>query len=114
MQRMAPAEIDDNSCTIELHIGRRNTGVSVRPDFEWPGMWRVLQGDRVSDIVNLSRAKDVAIGWARPRGLGQTEVGRWHRRETAPEASYSAFLGEAFNSCRRPQRLKDEPAPEAA
>jgi hypothetical protein len=37
---------------INLHIGRRYTGVSVRPDFEWPGMWRVHQGDRVSDMTN--------------------------------------------------------------
>ncbi len=71
---------------IDLHIGRRYTGVSVRPDFEWPGMWRVHQGDRVTDITNLSRAKDAGITWARPRGLGSSELARWHRRETAPEA----------------------------
>jgi hypothetical protein len=58
-------------------------------------MWRAHQDDRVSDMVNLTRAKDAAISWARPRGLGQSEVARWHRRETAAEAAYSAFGLEA-------------------
>jgi len=79
---------------IDLHIGRRYTGVSVRPDFEWPGMWRVHQGDRVTDMTNLSRAKDAGITWARPRGLGSSELARWHRRETAPEASNGTFVEE--------------------
>src|SRR6267142_1542860 len=61
---------------IDLHIGRRYTGVSIRPDFEWPGMWRVHQGDRVSDMTNLSRAKDAGITCARPRGLGSSELAR--------------------------------------
>jgi hypothetical protein len=79
---------------IDLHIGRRYTGVSVRPDFEWPGMWHVHQDDRASDMVNLSRAKDAAISWARPRGLGSSEVARWHHRETAPGGVYGAFSEE--------------------
>lgn len=78
----------------QLHIGRQKPGVSIRPDLAWRGMWRVHQGDRVSDIVNLSRAKDAAITWARPRGLGSGAVARWHRRETAPEASFSGFSAE--------------------
>jgi hypothetical protein len=31
--------------------------------------------------VNLTRAKDASITWARPRGLGGTEVIHWDRRE---------------------------------
>jgi hypothetical protein len=76
---------------LELYIGRRKTSVSVRPDFEWPGIWRVHDGDRVSDMVNLSRAKDAAITWARPRGLGSDEVARWRHRETAAEACCGVF-----------------------
>ena len=30
---------------------------------------------RVSDMVNLPRAKDAAVAWARPRGLGGGDVG---------------------------------------
>src|SRR6516165_12660145 len=35
-----------------LHIGGRKTGVSIHPDPKWGSMWRVHQGDRVSDMVN--------------------------------------------------------------
>jgi len=80
---------------IDLHIGRRYTGVSVRPDFEWPGMWRVHQGDRVSDMTNLSRAKDAGITWARPRGLGSSNVARWHHRETPAITSSIRYSEQA-------------------
>jgi hypothetical protein len=67
-----------------LHINRRSTDVTVRPDIRWPGMWRMHKGGRVSDMVNLSRAKDAALSWLaqeRGRGLGNTEIARWHVRE---------------------------------
>ena len=67
-----------------LMIGNRLTGVVVRQDPAYPGiMWRIHQGDQVSDMVNLTRAKDAAISWARPKGLGGSEVAKWDRRETA-------------------------------
>jgi hypothetical protein len=74
---------------VDLRIGRRKTGISVRPDPVHPKMWRIHQGVTVSDMVNLTRAKDAAIGCARPRGLGQHEVPSWHGRETASEAPSS-------------------------
>jgi len=94
---------------LDLHIGRRKTGVSVHPDPVWPAMWRVHQGGRVSDMVNISRAKEAAISWARPRGLGASEVAHWRRRETRAEAGSGGFeraseLGEPSTSA----------APEAA
>jgi hypothetical protein len=74
-----------------LYIGNRSTGVTLRPDSRWPQMWRVHSRDgRVSDMVNLTRAKDAAVAWARPRGLGSGEVVRWHIRETAVEAPSAA------------------------
>jgi hypothetical protein len=81
--------------TYDLYIGRKKTGVSIQPDSVWPKMWRIHQGDRVSDMVNLARAKDAAIGWARPRGLGSEEVAHWRLRETRQEAGSSAFEQEA-------------------
>ena len=74
---------------LDLFIGRRKAGISVRPDPVHPAMWRIHQGDRVSNMVNLARAKDAAIGWARPRGLGSTDVPRWKARETGADAPYS-------------------------
>jgi hypothetical protein len=58
-------------------------------------MWRVHLGDRVGDMTNLSRAKDAGITWTRPRGLGSSEVARWHRRETAPVSSSIRYSDEA-------------------
>jgi hypothetical protein len=69
-----------------LFIGGRFTGVDVRPDATYADMWRVHHLGRMSDMVNLSRAKDAAIAWARPRGLGGNEKVTWHRREIAPDA----------------------------
>ena len=97
---------------IDLHIGRRYTGVSVRPDSEWPGMWHVHQDDRASDMVNLSRAQDAAISWARPRGLGSSEVARWHRRETAPEASSIRRSEEAAPTLAAAPSALLQPPPE--
>ena len=34
---------------------------TVEEDAKWPGMWRVRFGDKLSDMANLSRAKDAAI-----------------------------------------------------
>jgi hypothetical protein len=59
----------------------------VVPDGKWPTMWRVRMRDGcLTDMVNLTRAKDAAIAYARPRGLGSSEIVRWDRRETPSEA----------------------------
>ena len=69
---------------LTLYIGKKSTGVTVFADSEWPNMWRIRNREgRVSDMVNLSRAKDAAICWARPKGLGGAEVPKWHHRQTA-------------------------------
>jgi hypothetical protein len=66
-----------------LSIGSRFTGLVVCPDPKWPNMWRIQYGGRISDMVNLTRAKEAAIAWARPRRLGGGgTVVRWDRRET--------------------------------
>lgn len=65
---------------MKLYIGNQDTGVWVQPDDRWPGMWRIRKGDKRSGMVNLTRAKDAAITWARPRGLGGNDVVSWHSR----------------------------------
>jgi hypothetical protein len=38
---------------------------TVVPDNDWPGLWRVhLPDGHVSDMVNLTRAKDAAVALA--------------------------------------------------
>jgi hypothetical protein len=68
---------------LQLYIGRKFTGVTVQPDSKYAGMWRIHLNARISDMVNFARAKDAAITWARPRGLGGEEIVRWYLRETA-------------------------------
>jgi hypothetical protein len=46
----------------KLMQGTRNTGVKIIPDAQWPGMYRVEYPPGViSDMVNLSRARDAAV-----------------------------------------------------
>ena len=47
----------------DLRLGRRVIA-SIVADFVWPKMWRVKVGDRLSDIVNQTRARDAALSLA--------------------------------------------------
>jgi hypothetical protein len=45
-----------------LYLGSRATGYSITPDTKYPSMWRVRYPDgSLSDIVNLTRARDAAL-----------------------------------------------------
>src|SRR5262249_62416523 len=72
-----------------LFAGGKFTGVVVRQDERWPTMWRVCRGDTVSDMVNLSRAKDAAQVWAK---LGGRELGpEWRAGSRDGASRRSAF-----------------------
>ena len=64
-----------------LHYGQAQTPlVRVEPDSVCPGMWRVVWPDgRVSDMVNLARAKDAAMTLAE-RGPPARNPQRFHWR----------------------------------
>jgi hypothetical protein len=48
------------------NIKARRVTVSIRPDAKWPNMWRLhLSNGQVSDMVNLTRARDAARSFAR-------------------------------------------------
>jgi len=68
---------------LTLFIGMKPTGLTVQPDETWPGMWRIHYQGQVSSMVNLTRAKEAAISWVRPKGLGGSEIAYWNRRQTA-------------------------------
>jgi hypothetical protein len=41
---------------------------TIEPDTEWPNLWRVVLPDgHISDMVNLTRAKDAAASLALAR-----------------------------------------------
>ena len=71
----------------QLYIGQRFSGISVRPDEQWPGMWRIHHGNRVYDMLNLTRAKDAAVSWAHPGG---NQAINWHCRQTPVEGATAA------------------------
>jgi len=52
--------------------------VAIVPDAQYPGMWRVRSGDTLSDMVNLSRARDAA------RALALSLLNKKDTQETAP------------------------------
>lgn len=79
---------------LRLFIGTKLTGITVQPDGQWSGMWRVHQGDRVSEMVNLSRAKDAAMGWlsqSTGRGLRPGDVAYWRIGGDVAEGLSGAF-----------------------
>ena len=50
---------------LRLHSVRGRVLAAIEPDREWPGMWRVRMPDRhLTDMLNLSRAKDAAASIA--------------------------------------------------
>jgi hypothetical protein len=45
----------------KLMQGKRHMPIEVLPDDQWPGLYRVYYQGKVSDMVNLTRAKDAAV-----------------------------------------------------
>jgi hypothetical protein len=84
-----PSENHQAKIRAELIVNRRTTGISIERDPVYPAMWRIRRnGGPPSDMVNISRATDAAITWARPRSLGGEEAAswRWDLRESPREA----------------------------
>jgi hypothetical protein len=65
-----------------LRISRKKTGLILKPDAEYPNLYRIHYKGEVSDMVNLSRAKDAAVSWVQPKGLGGAEIAKWERRQS--------------------------------
>jgi hypothetical protein len=63
---IASRELDwrtgDNKFT--LHFRGSKALLCVIPDAVHPNMWRISCAGRLSDMVNLARAKDAALTWA--------------------------------------------------
>jgi hypothetical protein len=61
-----------------LYLGKKPTGIVVRPDEKYGAMYRVHWGDLPpSDMVNLTRAKDAARRWAGRAGGNTGKQLRW-------------------------------------
>jgi hypothetical protein len=81
----------------ELWIGSKPAGITVEPDTQWPHMWRIRTPDgRVSDMVNLTRAKDAALAWAqRHEFINVRRDARWNTIKTASGASLAQEKSES-------------------
>jgi hypothetical protein len=70
----------------ELYDGDKSTGIVVAPDSKYPAVYRIHWPDRpLSDMVNLTRAKDAAMRWAARQGSRGNRL-NWKRREKPLEA----------------------------
>jgi hypothetical protein len=76
----------------------------VVPDDRWPGMWRVRMDGRLSDMANLSRARDAAMAAA------LTELNRGRHQETALGTPYRGVPASGLPGVP----LQPDDAPEAA
>jgi hypothetical protein len=65
---------------MKLYIGNKATGIELHQDAKHPAMWRIHKNGRISDMVNLTRAKDAALASAH---IGPSEVATWRQ---SPEA----------------------------
>jgi hypothetical protein len=76
-----------------LRLGGKLTGLEVKPDAKYPQMWRIHYQGKVSDMVNLSRAKDAAITWlALPPKRGREHLHiKWDTAQMAGGAPPEAF-----------------------
>jgi hypothetical protein len=88
-----------------LHVGRsHNPVLHVVPDKRWPQMWRIRDRDNsLSDLLNLTRAKDAAQSQALADLGGAQEVGKRH-----PLRAPMRFSGSALsNTDQHAKRLHD-------
>jgi hypothetical protein len=78
------------SSIYSLHYGKSTKALAeVIPDNEYPGMWRIRWPDgQLSDMANLSRAKDAAMVLVRKHGIidQSTKKLHWERTERPAEA----------------------------
>jgi hypothetical protein len=65
-----------------LYMGRKFTGIAVRPDTKYPSMYRVYWPDLPpSEMANLTRAKDAAMRWVGRAGGDQGKQLQWKHTE---------------------------------
>jgi hypothetical protein len=112
-----------------LHVGRsRKPLLHVVSDNQWPHMWRIRHRDNsVSDLLNLTRAKDAAQSHALAE-LGAREVGKrtaqvlpmrfsdqpvsgdsGHPAETPPRRSRTAGIAPLLVEITETAETRDEP-----
>src|SRR5262245_36256589 len=80
--------ISHHAGVIRLYINRRATGITLHPDDRFPWMFRIhwADGQVSKGTASLPWAKDAALRYVRPRGLGGKEQARWVLNRDSPAA----------------------------
>jgi hypothetical protein len=94
----------------DLCVGRSSTPIaSIEPDKVCPGMWRVRHGNQLSDLTNITRARDAARSIAlsllnarRRTGLGAPLV---EQNDVNDAASHAPQVNEPVRPGRNRTRL---------
>jgi hypothetical protein len=82
---------------LQLRLKSGRLLATVEPDAKWPKMYRVrLPDGQLSDMINLSRAKDAAMSLA-------MDVLNGKAAQTAARASPMRHFSEAAGMIARPQ-----------
>jgi hypothetical protein len=68
----------------DLCAGSRHL-VSIEQDKSWPNMWRVREGHKLSDMINITRARDAARSFA----LGLLNAQEEEERPPCPCVNFS-------------------------
>jgi len=55
-------------------VNTRVSGVIARSDAAHPTMWRLHYRDHGSDLLNLARARKIAVAWAESQSVLTTEI----------------------------------------
>jgi hypothetical protein len=100
----------DRWCWV-LRYGHTRTPLAlVVPDFDWPDMWRIAWPDgRLSDLVNLPRAKDAAEAISeRGPPARNRRLFHWHTSKTprgaAPVRQTGTALATSLTETPNPER----------
>src|SRR5262249_19117175 len=104
------AELSGDRWCWVLRYGHTRTPLAlVIPDFDWPDMWRIAWPDgRLSDPVNLPRAKDAAEAISeRGPPARSRRLFHWHTSKTPRAAAPMRQTGTAL--ARQPADEKTRP-----
>ena len=96
----------DGSALALYHGKSQNTLVHIEPDPIWPGMFRVRSRVAVSDLCNLTRAKDAAFAIALRHLNSEVQEKRSDGTHIRARRSGVAFPPQPSDHPRTPARPK--------
>src|SRR5262245_40337953 len=98
--------------TWRLYCSGGGPLVEVMPDERYSGMWRIRTRDgRLSDMVNLARAKDAARLVARDENPALHDVAKLHWKKDSGKSRQEGPTARTRSCCRRRWRMSSPTTP---